>query len=199
MARLILLYLTTRTDASSLKSIARSPALSVLMTRSGVFLHGWNDHYADPATSYDLLGARLYNPATGTFLTLDPLLQPGTLALGGYAYADGNPATNDDPTGLGVNTYEACADPRCGTSTGVPALPSHGGLTDLADGLINAGYSAAISSLTTLALVYGGPAAANTIKAALPGRIPIGNPDTTTYQLGTIAPLLASLLLTDRA
>jgi RHS repeat-associated protein len=67
----------------------------------------WPDNHAylgkptDPSTSLDLLGARQYDPATGRFLSLDPLLQPGNpLAMGGYAYAGNNPATERDPTGL---------------------------------------------------------------------------------------------------
>jgi RHS repeat-associated protein len=55
----------------------------------------------DPATGLDILGARQYNPATGTFITTDPILTPYNPAdLNPYAYASGNPATNSDPTGL---------------------------------------------------------------------------------------------------
>ena len=54
----------------------------------------------DPATSLDLLGARQYNPATGSFLSLDPLFEAGSpLEMGGYAYAADNPVTQSDPTG----------------------------------------------------------------------------------------------------
>ena len=54
-------------------------------------------------TSADLLerevgGGRYYDPATGQFLSVDPLVdingQP-------YAYADDNPVNETDPTGLG--------------------------------------------------------------------------------------------------
>jgi RHS repeat-associated protein len=55
----------------------------------------------DPATGFDLLGARQYNPATGAFLSLDPDFESGSpLEMGGYAYAANNPATNSDPGGL---------------------------------------------------------------------------------------------------
>jgi RHS repeat-associated protein len=55
---------------------------------------------ADSASGYDLLGARQYDPVTGAFLSIDPDFQPGDpLAMGGYAYADDNPATNTDPAG----------------------------------------------------------------------------------------------------
>ena len=62
---------------------------------------GYLGRPADPATGLDLLGARQYEPATGRFLSLDPLFEPGTpQSMGGYAYAADNPATNTDPTGL---------------------------------------------------------------------------------------------------
>ncbi|MDJ0347569.1 RHS repeat-associated core domain-containing protein [Streptomyces sp. H10-C2] len=54
----------------------------------------------DTDTGLTHLGAREYDPTIGRFLSVDPLLefdQPQT--LGGYAYADSNPATYSDPTG----------------------------------------------------------------------------------------------------
>jgi RHS repeat-associated protein len=68
---------------------------------------------ADPNTSLNLLGARTYDPATGRFLTLDPIYEAGNpLAMGGYAYASNNPATNSDPTGL------SCRKDQDGNSVG---------------------------------------------------------------------------------
>jgi RHS repeat-associated protein len=55
----------------------------------------------DPATGLTNLGAREYNPATSSFISTDPLLnpyQPGD--LNPYAYAQDDPATNSDPAGL---------------------------------------------------------------------------------------------------
>jgi RHS repeat-associated protein len=66
---------------------------------------------ADPATSLDLLGARQYDPATGAFLSPDPVFQPGTLAAGLYTYAADNPVTNTDPSGLYIS--------GCGNSCGI--------------------------------------------------------------------------------
>ena len=67
---------------------------------------GWPDNHdflgkpQDAVTGYDLLGARQYDPATGAFLSLDPVFQPGDpLAMGGYAYADDDPVNGTDPTG----------------------------------------------------------------------------------------------------
>ena len=56
---------------------------------------------ADTTTGLDLLGARQYDPGTGRFLSVDPILDPtDTQTLGGYTYAAGNPVTQADPTGL---------------------------------------------------------------------------------------------------
>lgn len=70
---------------------------------------------ADPATSLDLLGARQYDPATGRFLSIDPVLQTGDpTQMGGYTYAGNNPVTNADPTGLHV---PGCSGNLTGTLT----------------------------------------------------------------------------------
>lgn len=46
---------------------------------------------ADTATGLDLLGARQYDPATGRFLSVDPVLDPASpQTLNGYSYAAGN-------------------------------------------------------------------------------------------------------------
>lgn len=46
------------------------------------------------------LGAREYDPGTGRFVSVDPLIDPNNPGeLGGYAYAANNPVTYDDPTG----------------------------------------------------------------------------------------------------
>jgi hypothetical protein len=48
-----------------------------------------------------LLGARQYNPVTGRFLSLDPILEVGDpTQMGGYSYAADNPASNEDPNGM---------------------------------------------------------------------------------------------------
>ncbi len=60
-------------------------------------LLGYNSQYHDPETGYIYLRARHYDPATGQFTSLDPLVavtdQP-------YGYVSGDPANHADPTGL---------------------------------------------------------------------------------------------------
>ncbi|MFE9776426.1 polymorphic toxin-type HINT domain-containing protein [Streptomyces sp. NPDC005931] len=68
----------------------------------------------DEGTGLTHIGAREYDPTLGQFLSVDPVLEtdkPHT--LNGYSYANQNPATFSDPTGL-------CLDPgngRCHQST----------------------------------------------------------------------------------
>jgi RHS repeat-associated protein len=68
----------------------------------------------DPTSNLTYIGAREYDPTTGRFLSVDPLLQtdkPQT--LNGYTYGANNPATFADPTGEGL----ACGpgfDAGCG-------------------------------------------------------------------------------------
>ncbi|HZR53727.1 MAG TPA: polymorphic toxin-type HINT domain-containing protein [Streptosporangiaceae bacterium] len=54
----------------------------------------------DSTTALTDLGAREYQPATGSFISPDPLLKPyDPQNLNPYAYADGNPTTYSDPSG----------------------------------------------------------------------------------------------------
>jgi RHS repeat-associated protein len=55
----------------------------------------------DAATGLVHLGAREYEPSTGRFLSADPLLDiADPVQMNGYVYADNNPVTFADPTGL---------------------------------------------------------------------------------------------------
>ncbi|MYS24663.1 RHS repeat-associated core domain-containing protein [Streptomyces sp. SID4948] len=55
---------------------------------------------ADPSTGLTYIGAREYDPTTGRFISVDPVLETSDAqSLNGYTYADNNPATLSDPTG----------------------------------------------------------------------------------------------------
>lgn len=57
----------------------------------------------DDASGYTPLGARLYDPTVGRFLSADPVLDLTDPAQNnGYTYAHNNPVTLADPTGLSV-------------------------------------------------------------------------------------------------
>jgi len=58
---------------------------------------GFAGEYADAETGFVYLRARYYDPATGQFLSRDPLV---ALTGSAYAYVDGNPLNGTDPSGL---------------------------------------------------------------------------------------------------
>jgi RHS repeat-associated protein len=63
----------------------------------------------DTTSGLTYIGAREYDPTTGRFISVDPLLDTGNAqSLNGYTYADNNPTTTSDPTGM-------CADIDCPT------------------------------------------------------------------------------------
>jgi len=66
---------------------------------------GYTGELQDAATGLVNLRARTYNPAVGQFLTRDPLEQQTGQA---YAYANGDPVNNSDPSGQAYDLY-GCA------------------------------------------------------------------------------------------
>ncbi|MFJ1672806.1 RHS repeat-associated core domain-containing protein [Streptomyces bottropensis] len=72
---------------------------------------------ADADTGLTHVGAREYDPATGRFLSADPILAPDDHeSLNGYAYANNTPVTLSDPTGLRPITdcERGCSDGKGG-------------------------------------------------------------------------------------
>jgi RHS repeat-associated protein len=69
----------------------------------------------DTATGLTDLGAREYQPATGSFISADPILTPyDPQDLNAYAYAADNPATEADPTGaLAVTDDDGALSVMC--------------------------------------------------------------------------------------
>jgi RHS repeat-associated protein len=60
------------------------------------------------AQATNQIGARNYDPTTGKFLSVDPVLSTGNpQQTNGYSYANNNPTTSSDPTGL-------CPQDTCG-------------------------------------------------------------------------------------
>ncbi|WP_234439459.1 MULTISPECIES: ricin-type beta-trefoil lectin domain protein [Streptomyces] len=58
----------------------------------------------DDASGFTPLGARLYDPVVGRFLSADPIVDlTDPQQSNGYAYAHNNPVTHSDPTGLAIS------------------------------------------------------------------------------------------------
>jgi RHS repeat-associated protein len=76
----------------------------------------WNGGDALTAFGVTHLGARIYDPAIGRFLSRDPLLLPSTATrTNPYAFAMNDPVNNSDPTGLDCDGPE-CRPPGGGGS-----------------------------------------------------------------------------------
>jgi RHS repeat-associated protein len=98
----------------------------------------YDGQYADAESGLQYLRARYYNPATGQFLTLDPML---AVTLAPYGYAVGNPVNSDDPNG---ECGFLCA--AIGAGAGALVGVASGGVECLASyaaGKFNAGECAA--------------------------------------------------------
>ncbi|MEV7416886.1 polymorphic toxin-type HINT domain-containing protein [Streptomyces sp. NPDC089919] len=74
---------------------------------------------ADTNTNLTHIGAREYDPYIGQFISVDPLLTVDShQSLNGYSYANNNPTTFSDPTGLfcdGCNSGKGWSRPDGGT------------------------------------------------------------------------------------
>ncbi|MFI5824908.1 RHS repeat-associated core domain-containing protein [Streptomyces rishiriensis] len=79
---------------------------------------GFLDKPIDSGTGLVHVGAREYDPATGRFLSVDPVLVPEDHeSMNGYAYANNTPVTKTDPTGLRPlsGCEQGCSDGKGGT------------------------------------------------------------------------------------
>jgi len=84
---------------------------------------GFLNDPADPASALTDIGARWYDPVTGAFISLDPVLETTSpTQINGYSYAASNPVTLSDPTGL-----SCAARPGYPCAGGPPPSPSPGG------------------------------------------------------------------------
>ena len=86
----------------------RGTASNVWITERG-FVNGT----ADTTTGLTHLGAREYDPATGRFISVDPLLDlTDPQQWNGYVYANNSPVTSSDPAGL-IRMKESPASTPC--------------------------------------------------------------------------------------
>jgi RHS repeat-associated protein len=62
--------------------------------------NGFLGKTTDANTGLTIVGSRQYDPTTGSFISLDPLLEnTSPQQLNGYTYAGDNPVTSEDPSG----------------------------------------------------------------------------------------------------
>ncbi|GLZ62319.1 hypothetical protein Misp05_58950 [Micromonospora sp. NBRC 107095] len=74
----------------------------------------------DP-TGLTHLGAREYDPSIGRFISVDPLMDlTDPQHWSGYSYANNNPVTLSDPSGLDPGGGQACDNGHCSDTWGAP-------------------------------------------------------------------------------
>ena len=92
-------------------------------TTSWVDNRGFLNAPNDTSTGFTILGEREYDPTTGRFISLDPVLETTSpQQLNGYSYAGSNPVTSSDPNGLFI---DGCSgdDAGCSLKEIVPVGP----------------------------------------------------------------------------
>ncbi|MFI5620512.1 polymorphic toxin type 43 domain-containing protein [Streptomyces sp. NPDC051567] len=109
---------------------------------SRTFLGTGND---DNTTALTHIGAREYEPSTGRFISVDPIIDiTDPLQMNGYTYANGNPITYSDPTGLWIDDGTGHSERR---DDSYPADPGTGS-TGNSDSSNNSGKGDGPSSST---------------------------------------------------
>lgn len=89
--------LITDADGNAVGGIDYDPYGQKTLAGSATSAIGYTGNWTDSDTGYVYLRARDYDPATGQFLTRDPL---ENLTANAYGYVDGNPLQHVDPLGL---------------------------------------------------------------------------------------------------
>ena len=80
---------------------------------------GYTGHVNDPETNLVYMQARYYDPATGRFLSVDPVTPTpaSTLNFSRYAYANNNPIAYTDATGAAPGDFDSgCGAFHCQTT-----------------------------------------------------------------------------------
>ncbi|HWT91737.1 MAG TPA: RHS repeat-associated core domain-containing protein [Solirubrobacteraceae bacterium] len=134
------------TDASGARLAAQTfDAYGNVVEKTGTerIPFGFAGRYTDEETGLVVMGVRVYDPATGQFLTRDPLED---LTLEPYLYASGDPVNAIDPTGL------------ISIRIGLPALQdvsdAAAGFGDAASGLISDTVGLATVGVVDLPTTY---------------------------------------------
>ncbi|WP_234318379.1 RHS repeat domain-containing protein [Streptomyces sp. NRRL S-244] len=107
---------TTQIDASTQAVVRRKTALfggpRGAQPSDWAGERGFVGGTRDADTGLTHLGAREYDPATGRFISVDPLMDvTDPLQMDGYGYSHNNPITHSDPTGLrDLDLADYCKD-----------------------------------------------------------------------------------------
>lgn len=87
----------------------------------------WNQGDALQALGLSQLGARIYDPVIGRFLSRDPLIIPSNAAsTNPYAFASNDPVNSSDPTGLSTDLSDTKNPQKCNAECqkGITSTPA---------------------------------------------------------------------------
>ncbi len=127
---------------------------------------GFAGQYTNAQSGLQYLRARVYDPATGQFLTVDPLRE---ITRSPYVYVDGNPKNRTDPSGLiwaeifdtGLDLIESCGDAAYTTAGDAFKLGEKWGPARLEQaeqcGTYLAGGDGSVGDCDPFELLYGPP------------------------------------------
>ncbi|MER6243117.1 ricin-type beta-trefoil lectin domain protein [Streptomyces griseorubiginosus] len=100
------------------------------------------------------LGSRDYDPVTGRFTTIDPVMDVSDLLqLGGYAYADNSPVTKEDPNGQFWSWSQIRHKAWQATKAVPNALYEYSGAKDAVTCYTNPTLSACLMTSATVAML----------------------------------------------
>ncbi|MCZ7416925.1 polymorphic toxin-type HINT domain-containing protein [Streptomyces sp. WMMC897] len=120
----------------------------------------------DPATGLTHIGAREYDPTLGRFISVDPLIDiTDPMQMNGYAYANNNPVTYSDPSGLML----ACG-PQFGMGCGSGVATRGDGSLSSGGNPTGGGVISGGTSLTTHSVAQKGDVAAKPESISIAGR-----------------------------
>lgn len=125
---------------------------------------GFLNKPADAATGLTYVGARAYDPVTGQFISPDPVLDTSNPQdLDPYGYAQGNPVTGSDPTGLMTTgggppnpcgATHTCGYPTAPTTNPGPTGPAGNGDSNSGGSGSGGGYSGGYGGSGSSAICY---------------------------------------------
>ncbi|MFJ1841402.1 polymorphic toxin-type HINT domain-containing protein [Streptomyces sp. NPDC088146] len=121
---------TTQVSADATQAVTRRKS-TIFGAPRGTAPTGWAGDKGfvggtqDTDTDLTHLGAREYDPVTGRFISVDPVMDlQDPQQINGYTYANNNPVASSDPTGLWLDDGTGHSETRNGNQPHGPGAPN---------------------------------------------------------------------------
>ncbi len=143
---------------------------TVGVTGTGAWVgdRGFAGGFDDPGSGVVQVGARVYDPAWGTFLSPDPILRPGDAAQvhGVFSYACQNPVRFSYPSGLLANDTPSGRAGKKASSSSSGSGSGGGSRGQAASSARYAGQASAHATATSTRAVSGGGGSTSAVRCA---------------------------------